>query len=92
MHRAGAMGFNATLRATHGGGCFSHIELFPVTQQEGFSLTGGQLLDRAFDYAKHLFLLQLRRWGFGNISFVIYLKCLQRVTIFIVVPALAGEA
>ena len=40
--------------ATHDLGGLGHVELFPVTQQEGFALTRRQLHDFVFNFVKGL--------------------------------------
>lgn len=46
---AGAMGLDTAFGAAHHGGGFSHVELFPVTQKEGLSLTLRQAHDGFFN-------------------------------------------
>ena len=54
MSGARAMGFDTSLRASHCGSRLSGIQFLPITQQEGFALTSGQLIKRFFNYRNQL--------------------------------------
>ena len=44
MGGPGAMRLDAAFGATHSGSGLGNIQFFPITQQEGFTLTRGQVL------------------------------------------------
>ena len=48
------MRFDTALGATHGSRRFGNVHFLPVTHEEGFPLTSGQLLDLDFNFLENL--------------------------------------
>ena len=93
MNCARAMRFHAALGTAHRSGGFSHIKLFPVTQQKGFTLTRGQPGQRLLDETYYLALLDLAGRVRGPVRVRFRRQSFKKVEIivFIVLLAEGGE-
>ncbi len=85
------MGFDAAFRTTHGQGCFGYVQSLPVTQQEGFPLTRGEIFQGRLDQVQGF---SLQQGGMGcrkSMMFFIYFKGFERIALFVVARVEGGK-
>ena len=75
------MCFNTSFRAAHGRCSFCNVHLFPVTHEEGFSLTCGELFNLKFYDFQDLGASQLVLAAFAALSIVGNAQGFQQVEI-----------
>ena len=85
MNCSRAMCFNAALRAPHDSRRFSHVHFLPITQQEGFSLTCGNLFQSPLNLGHHLLLVQLFFGNIGNLPQLLGFQAFQKVVIILII-------
>ena len=79
------MCFDTSLRATHGRCSFSHIQVLPITQQKGFSLTPGQGCDLDFDRQQGLAALSGTLRALDKLQFLGRRQDRKQVKVIIVI-------
>jgi hypothetical protein len=83
MRCAGAMGFDATLRAAHDGCRLGNVQLLPVTQQKRLPLTRWQPLQLFLNYFNNLRLFKLIEGASARARGICDSKGLERIEIIV---------